>query len=269
MRTYFVTMALAAAGLGACSAGPMPSAEYANTARYFYELGERALNNNDYLEAIQQFTLVKNKFAYSQYAALAQLQMGETYFRQEHHVEAIDAYRSFMQAYPNHAEVPTAYWRIAQSYVEQMPSRFFLYPPAHEKDQNATKDALRALERYAQRYPEHKYAEQAREKILYCRAELADHEIYVAKFYLREQQLRSAQGRLEGVIQEYVDLPERWSWAAESLFQVYAELAQKLPDEAAQMRDRAVALAQLVLDFKAPPALQEKAQRFLEKSKAG
>ncbi len=106
----------------------------------------------------------------------------------------------FMQGRPNHREVPYAMWRIGEANYEQIPSDFVLFPPAHEKDQAATKDALRAYERYARRFPKHDKIKSAQKRISECRGALADHEMYVARFYLRQDRPVSARGRLEGLV---------------------------------------------------------------------
>ena len=63
---------------------------YTQTAQYRYERGLEALDSGDFLAAIKDFNLVKNKFAYSKFAALAELRAADTYFEQDKRVLAID-----------------------------------------------------------------------------------------------------------------------------------------------------------------------------------
>lgn len=263
LRAAAIGAALSPALLG-CGARPEAEAGYANSARHRYELGMEALLDEDFLEAIKQFTFVKNKFAYSKYAALAEIRMADAYFAQEKFVEAIDAYRTFVQGHPNHEDVPTALWRIGVCHYEQVPSDFMLFPPAHEKDQAATKDALRALERYVERFPKHTHAGDARKKITACRGDLADHELYVAKFYIRLEKPLSARGRLEGVVRDYSDVPDRWGAAALLLLDVYLDIATAEPDEAAVLRDKALTLARLVVERQPRSGAAEEARAFLK-----
>lgn len=276
MRHHALKICLAAAALGpgaatlgGCGARGDAATGYADTARHRYELGHAALLDEDFLEAIKQFTFVKNKFAYSKYAALAELRMADAYFAQEKYIEAIDAYRTFVQGHPNHEEVPTALWRIGVSHFEQVPSDFLLFPPAHEKDQAATKDALRALERYVERFPKHAQSEDARAKIRACRGELADHELYVAGFYLHLEKPASARGRLESVVRDYSDVPDRWGKAALLLLEVYLDLAKSEPDESATLREKALALARLVVERQPRSGAADEARAFLRAVGAG
>jgi len=212
---------------------------YTQTAQYRYERGLEALESGDYLEALKDFNLVKNKFAYSKFAALAELRVADTYFEQDKRVLAIDAYEAFVQRRPKHAQVPYAIWRVGESYFKQLPSDFFLLPPPYEKDQGTTRDALRAIRRYVERFPEHTHVEQAKERILRCRQSLADHELYVAGFYLQQKRPESAWGRLETVHRDFRDVPDRWQRASEMLVEVYQTLGRK--DDASRI---AAALAQ-------------------------
>ncbi len=225
---------------------------YSGSARYRFEQGQEALEDSEYLEAVKHFTYVKNKFAYSKYAALSELRLADTYFEQDKYPEAIQGYSTFVRVRPNHRKVPFAMWRIGICHFEQIPSSFFLFPPAHEKDHGATKDALRAFRRYVDRFPDDEHNGEARERILDCRRELADFELYVARFYLRQDRPVSARGRLETLHDDFADVSDRWATAtwllAELLWQaderkhavkVAKALVDKLPqaDEADDARD--------------------------------
>jgi outer membrane protein assembly factor BamD len=245
----------------ACGAQPVPS--YAGTARHRYEQGAEALSDDDYLDAVKHFTYVKNKFAYSKYAALAEIGLADTYFKQKKYIEAIDAYRTFMQGRPNHQMVPTAMWRVGVAYYEQKPSDFFLFPPSHEKDLGSNKDALRALNRYVERFPKHEHVPAAKKKIADCVRELARYEMFVAKFYLRDDRPVSARGRLEVVVRDYAAVTDLWNEAALDLVEVYLELAQRQPEEAKVLRKKALTVARMLIE-KAPGSDEaEQARGFL------
>ncbi len=203
-----------------------PEQTYADRARYLYTQGVEALEDSNYIDAIKDFTEVKNKFPYSQYAALAELRVGDTYFDQDKFVEAVDSYRIFTRRRPNHAEVPYAMWRIGQSYDQQRPGDFFLFPPAYEKDRGTTKDAVRAYRAFLGRFPNDKRAAQASKRLLDCRAALADYELYVARLYLKQSRPVSARGRLETVHARFKDVPGRWRTGSLMLVRVYLALTK-------------------------------------------
>jgi len=197
---------------------------YQGTAKFRYEQGLEAFEDGNYLEAIQQFTVVKNRFAYSQFSALAELRIADSYYEQAKYIESIDAYRTFVQRRPNHGEVPYALFRVAESYFQQRPSDFFLFPPPFEKDLGTTKDALRAYQSFLTKFPSDERVEPAREKVLECRSTLADYELFVARFYLNQARPTSARGRLEILFRDFEDVADRWRDGARLLIDVYRDL---------------------------------------------
>ncbi len=220
-------LALALIGpLAGCREQPTDRS-YQGTARFRYEQGLEAFRDGNFLEAIQQFTIVKNRFAYSQYAALAELRIADSFYEQAKYVESIDAYRTFVQRRPNHPEVPYAMFRVGESYFKQRPSDFFLFPPPHEKDLGTTKDALRAYQAYINRFPEDARVDEARQQVLECRQTLADYELFVARFYLGRERPLSARGRLEVVVTDFEDVADRWRDGARLLIDVYRELDEQ------------------------------------------
>lgn len=256
MRRFALVMSLLC--LTACGAGPADRS-YAGTARYRYEQGVEALADDDFIEAIKHFTFVKNKFAYSKYAALAEMGMANTYFAENKYLLAVDSYRTFIQGRPNHREVPFAMWRIGESYFEQRPSGFFLFPPPYEKDMAATKDALRSLSQYVERFPRHEKIKQAKSRIADCRRALASYELYVAGFYLRQDRPMSARGRLEVLVKDFRDVADLWSDAAYRLIEVYLDL--KKPVEAVQT-------AKLLIELQPKSDEADEARAFLRAIKS-
>jgi len=238
-RSRAALVAALAAAVLACSP-TRPDASYTDSARAAFDEAMEPFEDEDYLEAIKRLTTVKNRYAYSRWAALAELRIADAYFEQDKWIEAIDAYRTFAQSRPNHPDVPYALYRIGRSHHEQIPSDFFILPPVHERDPAATKDTLRAFETFVERYPENENAADARDRIRACRRLLADQDMYVARFYLHQERPVSARGRLERVVAEYADLEDRWAQAALLLVGVYADAKVGLTAEARVMAQRLI-----------------------------
>jgi outer membrane protein assembly factor BamD len=202
-----VLCALGLGWLAACASieSSTTSVSYLETARSNYEKGSSELKDENYPEAVKYFSYVKNKFPFSRYATLAELRIADAYHAQEKFLEAIDAYKLFLKFHPTHPEVTNGYvpYRICDGYVQQIPSDWFLVPPSHEKDQGATKDALRELQTFLQAFPQSKYLDKVQELYRKCLRKLADHELYVARFYLERDKPRATILRLEALLQRY------------------------------------------------------------------
>ena len=191
--------------LAACAVDEGAELDYAANARLNYLKGKEALADDEFVEAAGYFTHVKNKFPFSKYAAYAELRLADTNFAEEKYAEAVSAYRIFLRGHPTHPEVERGYvnFRICECYVHQMPDDWALSPPAYEKDQSTAQDALRELRDFVERFPRSRYIVRARRRLHTVLRRLADHELYVARFYLDRDKPRAAVGRLEGLLQEY------------------------------------------------------------------
>lgn len=196
--------ALSCAAFSACATAPRPAQDdYSGQAKYAYEEGMAAFESSEYLESVKRFNYVRTKFPYSKYAALASLRIGDTYFAQGQMPSAIEGYRRFVQLHPTHPDVPYANYRVCLAFFEQLPGDWFFLPPAYEKDLASTEDALDELETFLRDHGTSQYAEEIHEKLVIVRQRLADHEFFVATFYLEREQPRAAALRLRYLLDHY------------------------------------------------------------------
>lgn len=193
-------------GCAGSAASEAKQRTFADAAEKHYEAARADLEDGDSLEAIRQFNALRNKFPYSKYAPLAELRIGDAYFNQESFATAVQQYRSFVQLHPSHPEVPYAQWRVAQAFYELMPEDWWLLPPAYERNLRKTQDAVRELDRFVKRYPNSEYAAGAKKKLSTARRRLADHELYVAEFYLDRDNPTAAKMRLRYLLKNYSGL---------------------------------------------------------------
>ena len=164
------------------------------------------LGSGLYPEATQGFTDLKTKYPYSKFAALADLRIADTNFERGKFVEAVDGYRAFLKLHPNHEEAPYAMFKIGEAYFEQIPTDWWFLPPASEKDQGNTRLAISAYRDFLGRYPVSKNATDGKRRLNECRRKLADHEMYVARFYMKHEHWAAAAGRAEGIVRDYASL---------------------------------------------------------------
>jgi len=177
------------------------------TAKQNYEKGLAELKEENYSEALRYFTYVKQKFPFSKYAALAELAAADTEFERGTYQESIDAYKSFLRLHPKHEKVEEGYvsFRIAEAYVKEMPTDWFLIPPSYEKDQSAVMDALREINTLIERFPDSKYLKRAREYRREVLSRLIDHEVFAARFYLKRGHPKGAILRIKEALRRYPD----------------------------------------------------------------
>ena len=74
-----------------------------------------------------------------------------------------------------------------------------------DRDPAGAFDAVQAFSRLLRAYPVSPYTEEARAKIKAAKTFLANHEMYVADFYLRKEEYKQAEGRLQYILDNYPD----------------------------------------------------------------
>ena len=172
-------------------------------ARTAYEKALLDFRRGDCLTAEPTFRDIRREFPYSRFAALAELRIGDCQFKNESYPEAIQTYRQFVRIRPSHKEIPYARFRIAEAFYHQIPSGWFMTPPAHERDQSAARDALIQLRRFVVDYPDDQRVPDANKLMDKCMRTLAAHELYVARFYIKREAYRGAINRLKGLLAAY------------------------------------------------------------------
>jgi len=180
---------------------------YAKTAKENYDLGRAALKSHDWNDATQYFQYTKSKFAYSQYAPLAELSIADANFAQDKFIEAVDGYKNFIKDHPTSPSADYAGFQIAYSHYKAIPSDFFLFPPSYERDQAELFDAQIAFKDFLLSYPQSQYQPRGKELLTDVRTRLARHDMYVASYYQKKGHLKAAAWRYQGVVDNFSDTP--------------------------------------------------------------
>jgi outer membrane protein assembly factor BamD len=231
VRNSLLALALACAaafGMACAEISSNVSGEvtYVKDAQGNYDLGEKAFKSHNWTEAEQYYQYTKSKFPYSRFASLAELRVADANFEQDKFVEAIDAYKNFIKDHPTHPKVDYASCQIAKSHFKDLPSNFFLFPPVYEKDQQELVNAQNAIKDFLLSYPASEYRAEGQKMMAEVRRRLAEHEMYVASFYVKRGYKKAAAWRYEGVVKEFSDTP-----FAEEAGRQARELYAKLPPD--------------------------------------
>ena len=195
--------ALLAAG-GCATSQAIKTAE--SPAEKLYLIGEKRYENQDYSGAIERWNNLRNNYPYSRFAVRADLRIADAYFGKQEWSTAAEQYRSFVKLHPEHPKVPYARFRVGKSVYKKMPKNWFFQPPAYERDLSSTESAVQELQRFLRRFPKSKYAPKARKMLREAKRRLADHEMYVANFYLDRKNARGAMMRLKYLLNNYSGL---------------------------------------------------------------
>jgi outer membrane protein assembly factor BamD len=186
-----------------------------------YAAAKRTMDRGDYEQAAKLFDEVERQHPYSVWARRAQLMSAFNYYLAEKYTDAISSARRFVTIHPGNAEAPYAEYLIAMSYYQQIED------VTH--DQSSTQSASDSFGELIRRYPESRYAADARLKLDLIKDHLAGKEMEVGRYYQRAGQWLAATYRFRSVVDQYqttTHAPE----ALERLVECY--LALGVPQEA-------------------------------------
>jgi outer membrane protein assembly factor BamD len=195
-------LALTVPALSAC-ARKSAGVKYESKAEEEYVLGVEELDDRNFPEAQKILEKVRTKYPYSKFAALAELRLADLKYAQGKNIEAADAYQTFIKLHPTSTEVDYAAYRAALARWNEAPTDFFLFPAVYERDLAQVGKASEGLVQFVEKYPESKYAPDAREKLAKARDILAERDWYAFEFYKSREKWQGAAFRLEKLIKDY------------------------------------------------------------------
>lgn len=216
---FLITPMLAAcAGGGGVKQDTRYVARDVNT---LYRAAQDRLDRRQYGIAAALFDEVERQHPYSPWARRAQLMSSFSYYMDREYTPAIEAAQRFLAIHPGNKDAPYAYYLIALSYYEQISDV--------TRDQRITQQAQAALGEIVRRYPDSRYAADARLKIDLVQDHLAGKEMEIGRFYQRSSNWLAASIRFREVVDKY----QTTSHAPEALYRLTESyLALGIPEEA-------------------------------------
>ena len=222
-----ITLALASAAaltvLSGCAGGKnkVNTNYIARDVSTLYMAAKDRLDRKQYGLAAALFDEVERQHPYSPWARRAQLMSSFSYYMDREYTPAIEAAQRFLAIHPGNKDAPYAYYLIGLSYYEQISDV--------TRDQKITQQASAALGEIIRRYPDSRYAADARLKVDLVQDHLAGKEMEIGRFYQRSSNWLAASIRFREVVDKY----QTTSHAPEALYRLTESyLALGIPAEA-------------------------------------
>lgn len=175
---------------------------YSDDARAAYNEALTSFKNKDWDDAKALFGEIKKLFPYTRYARLAELRLADIDFEQEKYAEATTGYREFVQNHKADPEIEYARYKITKSLFRDIDDTIFL-PPQEERDQATAFEAYKEIRAYLRDYPHTRYEKEERYMYEVAVGRLVRHELYVARYYLREDNFPAAVARVDYAVKTY------------------------------------------------------------------
>ena len=160
--------------------------------------GMEEYKSANYTTAIETFERLKDWYPFSKYAILAELKIGDAYYKKEEYEDAVFAYEEFINLHPRNEAAPYVMYQIGRCYFDQVDTV--------DRDQASTRIALESFKKLVERNPEDPYAKKAIPHIDACIKSLAGHDLYVGQFYFKGRYYKAALSRFMSVLTDYPDV---------------------------------------------------------------
>ncbi|MDO4693937.1 MAG: outer membrane protein assembly factor BamD [Eikenella sp.] len=208
MKKILLVTGLAVA-LSACSSTSAIDKEAQATQDWpverLYAEANDELHSGNYNRAVKLYEVLQSRFPNTRYAAQAQLDTTYAYYKDEQQAQALAHVERFLRLHPHHQNTDYALYLKAlilfnedKSFLNKLASQDW-----SDRDPKANRDAYHAFNELVTRYPDSKYAADAREKMARLVDALGGNEMAIARYYMERGAYLAAANRAQTVISQY------------------------------------------------------------------
>ena len=164
--------------------------ELIDTANSYYE-------NENYILAREKWSELRNSYPQSAYSTIAELKIADSYFQNEKYTSAIQEYKKFIKNHPANIAIDYVIFQIANSHFHQYMGPDRTLAPIHQ--------SLLYYKKIISFYSKSQYIKKSQEGIRLCREKLAEHEILVANYYLKQNKMNAFKNRKKILEEHYMN----------------------------------------------------------------
>tara|TARA_B100001559_G_scaffold308012_1_gene300773 strand:+ start:436 stop:1311 length:876 start_codon:yes stop_codon:yes gene_type:complete len=193
-----------------------------------YDQAQSRLKSASYSSAIMSLEALESRFPFGRYAEQAQAELIYAYYMNSQFEASQSAAERFINLHPRHSHTGYAfYMKGLAAFTDDsgLFSRYFQSDLA-KREVIMAQSSFDELSDFVSRYPRSEYVPHAKQRMIYLRNLLAEHEIYVADFYMKRGAYLAAIGRAKYVIEHLPNTPQT-PYALSILVEAYEILDYK------------------------------------------
>jgi len=201
-----ITLLLLVALLAGCSTftGTKDLTKDWSASKLYSEAKTEMLDGN-YEKAAKLYESLESRYPYGAFSQQAQLEQIYAYYKQNEMASAISAADRFIKAHPNHPGVDYAYYMKGLANFNGDLGLLGIYDSHDlaERDNKPTRESFETFRELVTRYPNSRYAEDARLRMGYLVNSMAQGDVSMAAYYYRRQAYLAAANRAQDVVKTY------------------------------------------------------------------
>ena len=179
------------------------------SARQLYSAAKLSLDNRDYETAIDYYGKLESRFPFGPLAQQAQIETAYAYYKSGEPGSAIAAADRFLELNPRHENADYAYYLKGLANFNRGRNLLDIVLPQDPsaRDPGAASQAFRDFEELIRQFPDSRYASDSTQRMVYLKNTVAQHEIHVARYYMRRRAYVAAANRAQHVVERFQGTP--------------------------------------------------------------
>lgn len=160
-----------------------------------YKKAVERMEDEDWEYAKKYIETLREDHPFSPFAVEGELLEADVLYREELYKAAIEVYASFEELHPFHQKAPYALYMRGVSN--------FMLVDSEDRDVTYAREAKRVLELFVRQNPRSANLADAKAKLAEATDVLAEHELYVGKYYANKGNAGAAVQRFRGLVRDY------------------------------------------------------------------
>ena len=161
-------------------------------------------DNKDWRKAISVLEKGEQRFPNSPLAPQFKLNLAFAYYKFDKIIEATAMLNKFIRVHPNHPTIDYAYYlKGVVTFTDRGIFNKLTKQDISDRDVNKLKVSFDALKELITLYPNSKYYDDAVNRMTYLMNKIAEHELFVARYYMKRKAYIAAINRSQYVLDNY------------------------------------------------------------------
>lgn len=190
-----------------------------------YADAKTSMKVGNFNAAAQKLSAIDSRFPFGPLSHQVQLDLIYSYYKVGQSEQALATIDRFIRLNPNHSDVDYAQYMRGLTNMDSDKNLFqdLARIDRSDRDPSRSREAFEDFRRLIQKYPDSKYAADAKKRMVYIKNRLAKYEIAIARFYMRREAFVAAANRGRYVVEYFSDSSELQE-ALEIMVECYEQL---------------------------------------------